>query len=134
MRHQNRVKNLRRKKSARESLIISQAKTLLETGKLTTTQSKARVTRQFVETFLAKASKFDSQRELERYVDQAFKSKKFANKYIDQIRDNIAKKDSGFVNIYKLEYRKGDNADMALLKLDTKAKTKADNKKTKSKS
>lgn len=127
MRHQNKVKKLGRDKSSRESMIISQAKTLIKHGKLTTTTARAKVTSAFVDKLLSKAVGMDDK--VGRYfLEQQIKDKDFAKFIIEDIKPLIPSKASGFISSYKLDFRKGDNADMTMLTLLTEKRKKSKSK------
>jgi len=137
MRHRVRTSKLSRPKSARESMIISQAKTLLKNDKLVTTRAKMKVTVQFVDGLLAKVVKFDEIKAL-RYVEKALKDKEFAGFVVKELKPKFGKRTSGFIRVLKLENRKGDDAKMALgllliEKKDKKSKKKNENKSNKAK-
>lgn len=134
MRHQYKVKKLGRDKPARESMIISQAKTLLKTGKLTTTTARAKVTASFVDSLLSKVVTLDNT-QAERYVEQKLRDKDFAGYVVGTLKPLVNQKQTGFTSSYKMDFRKGDNADMSMLVL-IKQEAKSEKqkaKKTKSK-
>lgn len=132
MRHQNKVKKLGRDKSAREAMIISQAKTLIKHGKLTTTTARAKVTSAFVDKILAKAVSMEDQ-VAKYFIEQQLKDKDFANYVVEEVKPLVAKRASGFTSSYKLDFRKGDNSDMTMLVLLKEEDKKPKKSKSKSK-
>ncbi len=132
MRHLKATKKLGRKKSARESMIIGQIKTLLKHGKLETTLAKLKVTVAKADSLLSKVVNQKDEKSLEHYLERKLKDKKFAKFILTELKDKLPEKKSGFFRIYKLDFRKGDNAEMALAKLilkDTKKHEDKSNKK-----
>ncbi|MBD3280234.1 50S ribosomal protein L17 [Candidatus Dojkabacteria bacterium] len=128
MRHGKRINNLSRTKSSRESMIISQARSLFENKRLETTRAKAKVTKQFVDELLNNLLSKEGS-ELERYLGMKLKTNDLNSYLMEELKPSLdADKTGGFTRIYKVENRKGDNAQMALLVLTSKSKSKSKTK------
>ncbi len=132
MRHLNRVKKLGRSKAHRELMIINQVKTLLRYGTLKTTKAKLKVAVSRADSLLSKVMSKDEKVAI-RIVEKNLKDKEFAKFVVKDLKGKLPDKQSGFFNIYKLDFRKGDNADMALAKLIFKKNKKDENKTNKKK-
>lgn len=124
MRHGRKVKKLSRTKSHREAMQANQLKTLLQYGKIETTQAKAKALKPFVDKFLSKVAQKEA-RELERFVEMTFGDNKFLH-IIDKVKSQLSGESTGYTRLFKLENRKGDNSKMALLKMVYKDDTKKD--------
>lgn len=116
MRHRVRTKKLSRDKSARGSMIISQAKTLLKTGKLRSTQARVKASSRFVDSLLSKVAKMEDRKGF-LYLEKNLKDAKFADYVVKEVKPQLTDRATGFVSILKLENRKGDNSTMALARL-----------------
>ncbi len=128
MRHNYKVKKLGRQKDHRDMLVINQFKTLVQYGKLETTEQKAKVVAGFADKILSRLAKLDNERALQ-LLESKLKNKKFTKYLVEEIKP-VLDREFGFVRKYKLETRKGDNASMMLLELIKKEqKSKKSNKK-----
>ncbi|KKQ36272.1 MAG: 50S ribosomal protein L17 [candidate division WS6 bacterium GW2011_GWA2_37_6] len=130
MRHRVKTKKLSRDKSAREALILSQTKLLLQKGKLRSTTARVKATTQFVDSLLSRLTKVDG-REAVSFLEKRLKDKKFSKFVVEKIKPELKGRTSGFVSVLKLENRKGDNSSMSIARLllvgkdkDKKAKSK----------
>lgn len=122
MRHQNKVSKLRRPKQARDLMIINQVKSLLKEGQIKTTEAKAKVTKSFTDSLLAKLVDMDEKQAF-RFAESKLKNKKFAEYLVGDIKPKLEKATS-YTKKYKLENRKGDNAKMTMLELINYKKSK----------
>jgi len=108
MRHRKKNKVLDRKRSQRDALILSQAKSLLIHEKIVTTIVKAKVLRSFVEKLITKGKKKNLA--TTRYLIKKLHSPKLAKKITDVISPRYKTRNGGYTRIIKLNRRVGDNA------------------------
>ena len=108
MRHRKKNKVLDRKRSARDALILSQAKSLFTHEKIVTTITKAKVLRSFVEKLITKGKKKNLA--TTRYLIKKLNSPKLAKKITDVISPRYKNRNGGYTRIIKLNRRLGDNA------------------------
>lgn len=115
MRHRNRVKKLGRDRAHRQALLRNQAISLLRHGRIKTTLHKAKVTRSFVEKLITigKNDNFNSRRLVRRYLVD----RQMTNYLFDEIAPLFKDREGGYTRIYRLGFRKGDGAEMAILEL-----------------
>lgn len=132
MRHQVFGKKLGRNTNSRKHLKQSLASSLLVNGNITTTLTKAKWMRAYVEKLIKKSlkNKLATQRHLApELTDAAFK------KLIFEIGPGFTQRPGGYTRIIKLASRGGDNAPMAKIELLVwdKSKTVIPSKSTKPK-
>jgi len=115
MRHRKKVKKLGRDKEHRLSLLRNQVISLFLRGKIRTTLEKAKETRRFAEKIISLAKRGDlhSRREVRKFL----LDRKVTNRVFEEIAPLFKDRNGGYTRIYKLERRKGDGAQMALLEL-----------------
>ncbi len=115
MRHRKRVKKLGRDREHRLALLRNQAISLLKHGRIKTTLAKAKATRSFVEKLITigKEDNFNRRRLVRRYLVD----KKMTNYLFDEIAPLFKDRTGGYTRIYRLGFRKGDGAEMAILEL-----------------
>ncbi len=109
------MRKLSRKNSHRKSLIRNLATSLILYESIETTLSKAKEVKTFVDTVLSRARNTDLN--TVRYLDSIFFDTKATQKTIKELLPRYAKKNSGFIKIYKNGYRVGDSAPKAILEL-----------------
>ncbi len=123
MRHMKRVKKLGRDKEHRLSLLRNQVISLLTTGRIKTTLAKAKATRQVAERMISLALKASKQEQPERKVALRRLARKFlvdrtvTNWLFDEFPAVFNDRNGGYTRIYRLQPRRGDGADMAILEL-----------------
>ncbi len=100
---------------------------LLENGKIETTVTRAKEVRALAEKMitLGKANTLASRRAALAFITK----EDVVKKLFDQIAPAYADKNGGYTAIYKLGPRRGDGAEMALIKLAGIELTSADDKK-----
>ncbi len=125
MRHRNKVKELGRKRDHRRSLLVNQMNSLLKYGRITTTLRKARETQKFVERVITVAKRGDLSSK--RYVARYIRDKELFKDFFKNTVPRYMEREGGYTRIYRLGYRKGDGAEMALLEL-IKEETKKEEK------
>jgi len=112
---------------AHQKLILANlATSLFEHGRITTTETKARVLRPYAERLITKAKKGDLHNR--RQVLRVIRDKGVVHELFEEIAPRFAERPGGYTRITKLGPRKGDNAPMAVIELVTeeyvaKAKT-----------
>lgn len=111
--------SLSRQDNHRQSLLRNLATSLVLYEEIKTTSAKAREVKPLVERIISKAKKDKSKNFLtaRRLGLKTFFDEKATRKLFEIIVPRFSKMESGFIGIYKLGRRKGDNADMVLMKL-----------------
>jgi large subunit ribosomal protein L17 len=105
---------------AHQRLILSNLATaLFEHGKITTTETKARVLRPVAEKLITKAKKGDLHNR--REVLKTIHDKSVVHVLFTEIAPSFAERPGGYTRITKIGPRKGDNAPMAVIELVTEA-------------
>jgi large subunit ribosomal protein L17 len=107
---------------AHQRLILANLATaLFEHGRITTTETRARVLRPVAEKLITKARKGDlhSRREVLKTIHD----KSVVHTLFTEIGPTFAERPGGYTRITKLGPRKGDNAPMAVIELVTEAYT-----------
>lgn len=86
---------------------------LLDKGHITTTPTRAKATKRYVEILLGNVSDDEnSRRKLEGQLNH---NKKIVDKIINEYLKEFKKEKSGFINVYKVGFRKGDGSEMIKL-------------------
>jgi len=107
---------------AHQRLILSNLATaLFEHGKITTTETKARVLRPVAEKLITKAKKGDLHNR--REVLKTIHDKSVVHVLFTEIAPSFAERPGGYTRITKIGPRKGDNAPMAVIELVTESYT-----------
>ena len=105
---------------AHQRLILSNLATaLFEHGRITTTETKARVLRPVAEKLITKAKKGDLHNR--RQVLATIRDKGVVHALFEDIAPRFAERPGGYTRITKIGPRKGDNAPMAVIELVTEA-------------
>jgi len=105
---------------AHQRLIIANLATaLFEHGRITTTETRARVLRPHAEKLITKAKKGDLHNR--REVLKTIRDKSVVHTLFTEIAPLMAERPGGYTRITKLGPRKGDNAPMAVIELVTEA-------------
>ena len=109
---------------AHQRLILANLATaLFEHGRITTTETKARVLRPVAEKLITKARKGDLHNR--REVLKTIHDKSVVHTLFTEIAPTFAERPGGYTRITKLGPRKGDNAPMAVIELVTEPYTPA---------
>ncbi|MBO0846169.1 MAG: 50S ribosomal protein L17 [Nocardioides sp.] len=105
---------------AHQRLIVANLATqLFEHGRITTTETKARVLRPVAEKLITKAKRGDLHNR--REVLKTVRDKSVVHTLFTEIAPTFAERPGGYTRITKIGYRKGDNAPMAVIELVTEA-------------
>ena len=110
-------------------ILANLATALFEHGRITTTETRARVLRPVAEKLITKARKGDLHNR--REVLKTIRDKSVVHTLFTEIAPTFAERPGGYTRITKLGPRKGDNAPMAVIELVTEAYTPAAPKETK---
>src|SRR3954468_7144087 len=101
---------------AHQRLIVSNLATqLFEHGRITTTETKARVLRPVAEKLITKAKRGDLHNR--REVLKTVRDKSVVHELFTEIGPRFAARPGGYTRITKIGPRKGDNAPMAVIEL-----------------
>ena len=108
---------------AHQRLILSNLATqLFEHGRITTTESRARTMRPYVEKLITKAKKAhlgENSLHNRREVMKTVRDKSVVHALFTEIAPTFAERPGGYTRITKIGPRKGDNAPMAVIELVT---------------
>ncbi len=105
---------------AHQRLILSNlATSLFEHGRITTTETKARVLRPYAEKLITKAKRGDLHNR--REVLKVIRDKSVVHVLFTDIAETFKDRPGGYTRITKIGPRKGDNAPMAVIELVTEA-------------
>lgn len=112
MRHRNKEKILKRKRNARRALRRSLLRSFILTGKIQTTETKAKVLRSDAERLISKSRRgtLRARRDAARILDGKSLSHLFG-----VIGPRYKERNGGYTRIMKRTPRKGDNAKMAII-------------------
>ena len=106
--------------AAHEKLLLANlAKALFEHGRITTTETKARVLRPVAEKLITKAKRGDLHNR--REVLKTVRDKSVVHTLFTEIAPTFAERPGGYTRITKIGPRKGDNAPMAVIELVAEA-------------
>ncbi|MBP9791871.1 MAG: 50S ribosomal protein L17 [Rickettsiales bacterium] len=119
MRHRKGLKKLNRTSSHRQAMLANMAESLLKHERIKTTLVNAKALRPYVEKIITKA-KAKSLATV-RYLSSIFHDSDTVKKLTDDIGQRVAKRQGGYTRIYKIGFRSGDTADMALIELVDRA-------------
>lgn len=115
MRHQKSGRKLNRHSSHRTALARNQATALLRHGRIETTLAKAKNLRPYVEKLITTAKGGDLH--ARRLVLREIHDQGVVRKLMDDIAPGYAARSGGYTRIYRLEARRGDATQMALIEL-----------------
>ena len=105
---------------AHQRLIVSNLATqLFEHGRITTTETKARILRPVAEKLITKAKRGDLHNR--REVLKTVRDKSVVHVLFTEIAPRFAERPGGYTRITKIGPRKGDNAPMAVIELVSEA-------------
>jgi large subunit ribosomal protein L17 len=103
---------------AHQKLILANlATSLFEHGRITTTETRARMLRPFAEKLITKAKRGDLHNR--RQVLRVVRDKGVVHALFEEIAPRYTERPGGYTRITKLGPRKGDNAPMAVIELVT---------------
>ncbi len=115
MRHQKKGFKLGRTHSHRKATLASLAHALIAHKRITTTQTKARALRMYIEPIITRA-KVDSMHN-RRQVFRLLQNKHAVKELFDEIAGEVGDRPGGYTRITKLGQRAGDAAEMAIIEL-----------------
>ena len=115
MRHGKKIIKLGRKSAHRKAMLANMAVSLFEHKRITTTSTKAKALKIFVEPLITK-SKNDSVHN-RRLCFGKLRNKLGVQILFDEISKKVADRPGGYTRIIKLGNRMGDNASMAMIEL-----------------
>jgi large subunit ribosomal protein L17 len=115
MNHGNKVNHLGRTASHRKAMLSNMAASLILHKKITTTVSKAKELRKFVEPLITKAK--DNTTHSRRVVFSALKYKEPVKELFGEVAAKVADRPGGYTRILKTGNRLGDNAEMCIMEL-----------------
>ena len=115
MRHGKKIIKLGRKSAHRKAMLANMAVSLFKHKRITTTSTKAKALKIFVEPLITK-SKNDSAHN-RRLCFSKLRNKFGVQILFDEISKKVADRPGGYLRIIKLGNRLGDNASMAMIEL-----------------
>ena len=115
MRHGKKIIKLGRKSAHRKAMLANMAVSLFEHKRITTTSTKAKALKIFVEPLITK-SKNDSVHN-RRLCFSKLRNKHGVQILFDEISKRVADRPGGYTRVIKLGNRLGDNASMAMIEL-----------------
>jgi large subunit ribosomal protein L17 len=115
MRHGHKINHLGRKSQHRKALLANLAISLIEHKHIVTTTAKAKALRTYVEPLINKAK--ENTTHSRRVVYSYLANKDAVTTLFNVISEKIAARPGGFTRIIKLDPRRGDAAEMALIEL-----------------
>jgi len=114
MKHHKSIRKFGRDKNQRVALIRSLAISLIEHGKITTTEAKAKELRPFVEKLITKGLD-ETLASKKLIVARLGNNKNISKKLVDELSPRYKKRSGGYTRIVKLSPRHGDNSKMAII-------------------
>ena len=115
MRHGKKIIKLGRKSAHRKAMLANMSVSLFEHKRITTTSTKAKALKIFVEPLITK-SKNDSIHN-RRLCFSKLRNKHGVQILFDEISKRVADRPGGYTRVIKLGNRLGDNASMAMIEL-----------------
>ena len=115
MRHGKKIIKLGRKSAHRKAMLANMAVSLFEHKRITTTSTKAKALKIFVEPLITK-SKNDTVHN-RRICFSKLRNKHGVKILFDEISKKVADRPGGYTRVIKLGNRLGDNASMAMIEL-----------------
>lgn len=113
MRHNVRGRKLGRTAEHRQALFRNQLSSLVESGRIVTTLSKAKELRPIAEKVVTKGKRgsVDARRQVRRWISR----RDLVKKLFDDVAPRFQERNGGYLRILKLGPRPGDGAEMAIL-------------------
>ncbi len=113
MRHQKRVAKLGRSKSHRKALLANLAISMIEHGKIKTTDAKAKALRSYVEKLITLGKKDSVHARREAY--KSLQNRNLVQRLFTHIAPQYIDRPGGYTRIIKLGFRKNDCAPVSLI-------------------
>jgi large subunit ribosomal protein L17 len=123
MRHRVKRHRIGRYGSHRRATLRNLSREIIEHGSIITTTPKAKAVQIFFEKLLTKAvkaKKTDAKEKsvaLRREIFKQIGDRRLVNKLVDEIAPKYMERPGGYTAIYKVGQRRGDGAEMSLIKL-----------------
>ncbi len=123
-------RKLGRDNKHRRSMLATMTKQVIENESITTTETRAKEVRKFVDKMITYGKKGDliSRRKALAFLHN---DKKIVDKIFNELKDRYANRNGGYTQILKLSERKGDDALMVILRLVDETKPVEEEKKEK---
>lgn len=115
MRHLKKGRKLGRTPSHRKATLRSLSVALIKEHRIVTTVAKAKELRPFVEPIITKAKEDTSHNR--RQVFSKLNDKEAVSHLFEEVAPKAMDRPGGYTRVVKLEYRSGDNAQMAVIEL-----------------
>ena len=115
MRHHRAGKKLGRDSAHRRSLYANLACSLIEHGRIRTTEAKAKAVKPFAEQMITLGKRGDLA--ARRHAISTLRSNDVVHKLFSEVAPRFAERNGGYTRVVKLGPRQGDAASMALLEL-----------------
>ena len=118
-------RKLGRDNKHRRSMLSTLTKQVITNESITTTETRAKEVRKFVDKMITYGKKGDlvSRRKALAFLNN---DKEVVSKVFDDLATRYAKRDGGYTQILKLTERRGDDSLMVILKLVDESSKKAD--------
>ena len=115
MRHARTGKKLGRDSAHRKALYANLACSLIEHGRIKTTQAKAKAVKPYVEKMITLGRRGDLHARRQAIAD--LRSQDIVHKLFSEIAGRMADRPGGYTRIIKIGHRPGDAAEMVYLEL-----------------
>ena len=115
MKHGKKVNHLGRKVAHRKSMLANMASSLIEHKRISTTVSKAKALKQFVEPLITKSKKDTTHNR--RLAFSALRDKYAVAELFRGVAQKVGDRPGGYTRVIKMGNRLGDNASMAMIEL-----------------
>lgn len=115
MRHRKKGKKLGRTSPHRKRTLQALSNALIENKHITTTISKAKALRPFVEPLITRAK--DDTEHNRRQVFRHLQNKETVSELFGEVAEQVGNRPGGYTRIIKLGQRSGDGAELALIEL-----------------
>lgn len=112
-RHGYKGRKFHRETDQRRALMKSLADSLIENESIETTLPKAKELRPYIEKLVTKAKVGDLHNR--RLIISKIQTKENAHRLVDEIAPRYANRQGGYVRIERAGYRRGDNAELAII-------------------
>ncbi|ABR30843.1 50S ribosomal protein L17 [Thermosipho melanesiensis] len=123
MRHRKNKHRIGRYGSHRRATLRNLSREIVEHQSIITTTKKAKAVKEYFEKLMTKAIKAKKAEKKEREVAlrreifKALGDRRLVNKLVDEIAPKYLDRQGGYTAIYKVGPRRGDGAEMSLIKL-----------------
>jgi large subunit ribosomal protein L17 len=115
MRHRKTGRKLGRNSSHRKAMFANMVTSLLEHGRITTTEAKAKELRRMAARMITLGKK--NTVHAKRLASQTIRTRGILVKLFDEIAPGFSERHGGYTRIFKLGPRRGDNAPMSIIEL-----------------